>query len=121
MWFGSHFNSITKLCPDIKLEWVRDFKLLGINFDNNLAKMESNFSIKLEEIDKLLACWIYRYITPYGKISIIKSLALSKLSLVALVIPNPSKQMFKQIESVFFKFLWHNKSEKVSREHAKLP
>ena len=29
--------------------------------------------------------------------------------------------MFKQIENIFFKFLWNNKSEKVSREHAKLP
>lgn len=68
----------------------------------------------------MLANWLYRYVTPYGKI-IIKSLALSRLSHVALVVPNPSKQMFKQIESIFFKFLWNNKSEKVSREHAKLP
>ena len=29
--------------------------------------------------------------------------------------------MFKQIETIFFKFIWNNKSEKVRREDAKLP
>ena len=69
----------------------------------------------------MLGGWFYRYITPYGKVVIIKTLALSKLSDAALVVPSPSKQMLKQIECLFFKFIWSNKSEKVSREHAKLP
>ena len=60
--------------------------------------------------------WFYRFLTPYGKVVIIKTLALSKLSDAALVVPNPSKQMLKQIECLFF-----YKSEKVSREHSKLP
>ena len=121
IWFGSNSNSNNKLCPELQLQWDKNFKLLGIRFDNNLNTMESNFYDKIEEIEKMLASWLYRYITPYGKVTIIKSLALSKLSHVALVIPNPSKQMFKQIETLIFKFLWNNKSEKVSREHAKLP
>ena len=29
--------------------------------------------------------------------------------------------MFKQIETIFYKFIWNNKSEKVSREDTKLP
>ena len=121
VWFGSDYNTGLKLCPDLNLEWVKTFTLLGIKFDNNLERMESNFAVKLEIIEKLLANWLYRYITPYGKIIIIKTLALSKLCHVALVIPNPTKQMFKQIENIFFKFLWNNKSEKVSREDSKLP
>ena len=121
VWFGSNYNTGLKLCPDLNLEWVKTFTLLGIKFDNNLERMESNFTVKLEIIEKLLANWLYRYITPYGKITIIKTLALSKLCHVALVIPNPTKQMFKQIENIFFKFLWNNKSEKVSREDSKLP
>jgi hypothetical protein len=69
----------------------------------------------------MLACWFYRYVTPYGKVTIIRTLALSQLSHIALVIPNPSKQMFKRIETIFFRFLWNNKSEKVCRDDAKLP
>ena len=121
VWFGTNFNSNQKLCPDLPLKWSKTFTLLGIEFNNNLEGMEKNFNDKLEKVEKMLSCWIYRYITPYGKITIIKTLALSIISHVALVIPNPSKRMFKQIESIFFKFIWNNKSEKVRREDAKLP
>ena len=121
VWFGTEFNSDRRLCPDLKLQWVKNFTLLGINFNNNLDHMENNFSEKLEKIQKMLSCWFYRYITPFGKVTIIKTLALAKLSHVALIIPNPTKQMFKQIETTFFNFIWNNKSEKVRREDAKLP
>ena len=121
IWFGVNHNSNLKLCPDISLVWVKTFTLLGINFDNNLEAMENNFWDKIENIEKMLSCWFYRYLTPYGKVTIIRTLALSQLSHIALVIPNPTKQMFKRIESIFFRFLWNNKSEKVCREDAKLP
>ena len=121
IWFGSNYNSSEKLCPELGLVWVKNFTLLGINFDNNLTKMEQNFEDKIEKIEKMLSCWFYRYLTPYGKVTIIKTLALSKLSHVALVVPNPTKQMFKKIETIFYKFIWNNKSEKVSREDTKLP
>ena len=42
--------------------------------------MESNYTDKIEEIKKMLGGWFLRYLTPYGKITVIKSLALSKLS-----------------------------------------
>ena len=121
VWFGSDYNSNNKLCPDLNLKWVKDFTLLGINFNNNLDRMEQNFTEKVEKMEKMLSCWFYRYITPYGKVTIIKTLALSMLSHVALIIPNPSKQMFKQIETTFFNFIWNKKSEKIRREDAKLP
>ena len=38
-----------------------------------------------------------------------------------MIIPNPSKQMFKEIDKLLFNFLWGNKSEKVRREDSKLP
>ena len=121
IWFGLNHNSNIKLCPDISLTWVKNFTLLGLDFDNNLESMENNFWNKVEEIEKMLSLWFYRYLTPYGKVTIIRTLALSKLSHIALVIPNPSKQMFKRIESILIRFLWNNKSEKVSRYDAKLP
>ena len=83
--------------------------------------MNRNFEEKIESIENLLQHWSYRYLSPFGKVTIIKSLALSKLSHIALVIPNPTKQMFKRIETAFFKFLWGGKSEKVSRQDSKLP
>ena len=58
--------------------------------------------------------------TVYGKITVIKTLALSKLSHLALVLPNLDRKQIKEIESIFFKFLWGNKPDKVSRDHCKL-
>ena len=116
-----NFLSQTKLCPEINLIWDTKFTLLGIDFDNNLVTMEDNFWSKIRSIEKLLASWSYRYLTPYGKITIIKSLALSKLSHVALVIPSPSKRMLKYLETIIHNFLWNDKSEKVCRADTKLP
>ena len=120
IWFGAGHHFGHKLCPDLPLNWDNKFKLLGIEFDNNLEKMDSNYSTKIEEITKLLNCWIYRNVTPYGKIVIIKTLALSKLSHTALVIPSLSNKRVKEIETLFFKFLWGNKPDKVSRECVKI-
>ena len=62
-----------------------------------------------------------RYLTPYGKITVIKTLALSKLSHVALVIPSLSSAKIKKLEKIFFDFIWCKKSEKVRRDDTKLP
>ena len=120
VWFGKDYNN-PNLCHDLQLDWDTNFRLLGIDFNNNLDNMETNFHQKIEIIDKLLNCWIYRTLTVYGKITVIKTLALPKLSHLALVLPNLNKTQIKIIETKFFKFLWGNKPDKVSRDHCKLP
>ena len=120
IWFGSAWANTTELCPDLKLDWDTDFRLLGIDFDNNLAKMDRNLDDKIGEIRKLFNCWINRTMSPYGKITIIKTLAISKLSHAALVIPTINKNKIKEIEDIMFKFLWNNKPDKVAREDIKL-
>ena len=121
VWFGSEHDSNRKLCPDLHLKWVKTFTLLGINFDNALASMSDNFDQSVQKIENMFSSWSYRYLTPFGKITVIKSLGLSKLSLIALVIPNPTKEKIKRIESIFYKFFWGKGSEKVRRDDCKLP
>ena len=72
-------------------------------------------------MEKLLSGWLYCHLSPFGKVTVIKSLALSKLSHIALVIPTPSKTMIKRIEKIFYNFLWNGKSDKVNRNDLKLP
>ena len=93
VWFGKEHNSNIKLCPDLNLNWSKNFKLLGIDFDSNLEHMQDNFIDKVKKIEKMLFSWSYRYLTPLGKVTIVKTLGLSKVSHVALVIPNPNKDM----------------------------
>ena len=104
VWFGSAHDSNLKLCPELELKWVKQFELLGINFDNNLESMCRNFDQKIGKIEKLLSHWSYRYLTPFGKVTIIKSLALSKLSHVAQVVPNPTKMMIKKLKQFYTDF-----------------
>ena len=120
IWFGKGAKNNFTLCPDLQLDWDSKFKLLGIDFDNNLENMDSNFESKLKEINKILSCWFHRTLTVYGKITVIKTLALSKLSNLVMVLPNLNKTQLNAIETSFFRFLWGNKPDKVSREHAKL-
>ena len=121
VWIGSKHDSNEKLCNDLNLKWVKSFTLLGINFDSALVNMKNNFSDKIDNVEKMLSNWSYRYLTPFGKVTVVKSLGLSKLSHVALVIPNPTKDMIKRVDSIFYKFIWGKGSEKVRREDAKLP
>ena len=121
IWFGRDYNSNVRFCMEDNLEWDTSFRLLGVNIDNNLEKMDDNFYDKLEEIRKVLNSWLYRYLTPYGKITVIKSLALSKISHIALVLPTLKAKMIKDVEGILFKFLWNAKSEKVARKVTYLP
>jgi hypothetical protein len=56
----------------------------------------------------------------YGKLVIIKTLALPKLSHLALVLPDLDSREIKSLENLILSFLWNNKPDKVSRDHAKL-
>ena len=36
------FQSKTKICPDLELEWDNRFKLLGINVNNNIQNIDED-------------------------------------------------------------------------------
>ena len=88
------------------LKWAHNFDLLGIKFDSNLDHMFNNFTEKIEKIERVLKNWSFRYLTPFGKVTIVKTLGLSKLSHVALIIPNPPVDMIKRIERLFYTFFF---------------
>ena len=106
IWFGKAAEYTHRLCPDIPLIWDNKFRLLGIDFDNTLSNMERNFDLKMEEIRNLLCSWKHRKLTSYGKIVVIKTLALSKLSHAALVIESINDRKVKDFERMLSKFLW---------------
>ena len=121
IWIGRDADSDRVLCPEEGLVWTKTFSLLGINFDNKLEQMDQNYHEKIDEIKKLLQGWLYRHLSPYGKIVVLKSIALSKLSHIALVIPTLSKNDLKRIETILFNFLWSNKNAKIAKIDAFKP
>ena len=90
-----------KLCEEYKLIWTDRFRLLGVDFDSDLAHMDTNFKTKIEDIEKLFKSWLFRHLTPLGKVTVVKSMALSKLSHLVLVCPHLETQnLFKSFYGI---------------------
>ena len=116
--FGPMPEGDRRLCHDITLTWEQDFTLLGIQFNPSLSNMEVNFDLKLNEINKTINNWKHRFLSPLGRLTIVKTLLLSKIAHVAIVLPTVSNKIIKNLESLIYSFIW-GKSPNVARDDAK--
>ena len=99
------------------LNALTTFKLLGINFCVHLEKCEKfNFPEKVSDIKETINKWNRRYLTPLGKITVIKTLLMSKLNHAFSAPPDPEDKLIKEINDIFFQFIWSNKPAKINRE-----
>merc|ERR1711884_828390 len=85
---GKKAKTDTKICPDLNLNYVKRLKVLGVTFASDPKDMEENYENKVIEIKKLLNRWSFRNLTVYGRVQLVKSLALSKITHIVQVIPN---------------------------------
>ena len=108
VWIGINKYSTSSIKPRWKLSWGKtEFKLLGINFHVNLESMQGiNFNEKIQKIRSLIKLWKRRYLTPLGKITVIKSLLLPILNHLFISLPNPTDQILKELSNIFFEYLW---------------
>ena len=76
VWIGSREHCREKLNISADLQWGdKDFSVLGINFSVNLDTIpELNFNIAMNKAKQLLNCWNSRYLTPIGRITVIKTM-----------------------------------------------
>ena len=111
-------GSNLRFCEDYNLCWEEEqFTVLGIKFTLDLQQMiPVNYESKLEEIQKLLSCWSKRMLTPYGKITVIKSLPLSKITHLILALPTASTVIVNQLQMMFFNFVWNNARDRIQRK-----
>ena len=106
------------LCTDLKLIWTNKFTYLGITYDvqdmENIT--EQNIALKEKEIHKLINAWTGRNVTPLGKIILIKSLLISKITHILLSLPTPKEQTFQKLDNIFGNFIWQGKPPKLRKE-----
>ena len=121
VWIGKNRFLNINLCEEYGLIWTNKFRLLGVDFDSDLAQMDTNFESKITEINKLFKSWMFRHLTPFGRVTVIKSMALSKLGHLVLVCPHMGTDNVGKLKSLIFKFLWNNKPDRMKRKHAMLP
>ena len=63
----------------------------------------------------LIQQWKRRILTPIGRISIVKTLILSKLNHLFISIPTPQHEKIKELCANIFEFIWKSKCDKVKR------
>ena len=106
-----------KISTNQNLEWgVTEFTFLGIHFSVDLNKMaEINYSKAVNKIEKLLNGWNRRCLTPIGKITVIKTLAVSQLNHIIVTCPTGGAKYIYELEKKFYAFLWDGKPDKIKR------
>ena len=110
-----------KLCNDINLTWTPQLKFLGVILDNKYIQTDVNFDLKINEIKKVIARWDYKFLSPYGRKLIVQQLCISKLSQLAITLPNIDSKKLKDLENTLKTFIWGSKKNKVAWKDTKLP
>ena len=93
--FGKQHKK-TKFVDELGVKWCLEFKLLGIYFDVTLSKMLVNYDKAIESVRKELSSWKHKFLTIFGKITVIKTLCLPKLIHIVSVVPNSNLVHLKQ-------------------------
>ena len=94
IWLGKNRNSIAKLYD---LKWPREpVTALGTAFSYDSDKCEvKNFHDKATKIQKMFNLWSQRDLSLYGKITIAKTLGLSKMIFSSACLPTPPHIVLK--------------------------
>jgi len=118
VWIGRKRFSKEKLSISIPLTWgINEFDLLGIRYNLKLSDIISdNYTSAIHNIQKIVLAWSKRTLTPFGKITVIKTFLLSKLNHLFISLPNPAPSLLDKINTIFYKFIWDNKPDKVKRD-----
>ena len=113
IWIGAKKYSTDAIKTRWKLSWgTTRFKLLGITFDVDLDKMIGiNYMDKIAQIKNSIKMWRRRFLTPLGKITVIKSLLLPKITHLLISLPNPDTEVLNIISSIFYDFLWTGRAK----------
>ena len=117
MWVGHGVEERTGLCEELPIQWTNRMKVLGISFENDLDNMsKNNFEGKIDEIKSVIKTWYRRHLTIYGKICVIKSLILPKLTHLLSSLPNPTPEFIRGLDTILYQFVWNGKRDKISRK-----
>ena len=88
--------------------------MLGIEFSVNQEDITgSNYTNKIQSAQRLLSDWSFRSLSLLGKVCVVKTLVLPIFVQIFTVLPTPSEQVLKDIEKMFFEFIWDKKGDKI--------
>ena len=96
VWFGCKNTPKEIFLPDLKFEWnPSNFNILGVVFTTSLKNItDINIEKKMKDMQKEINNWTKRDLTPFGKVTVIKTLVISKIVHILLALPSPSEKLF---------------------------
>ena len=105
----------------LNLEWNPEkFNILGVEFTIGLDNIsDRNIEPELIEMQREINQWSKRDLTPFGRVTVIKTIVLSKIIHILTTLPTPSKIMMCRINTMLYQFLWSNKPDKIKRNIAR--
>ena len=115
LWISSSKNRQSS-CMLYDIKWPKEvIRCLGIYIVHNLNECKKlNFVHKLHNIDNVLKLAERRTFTLFGKVCILKSIALSTILYTAMCLTVPDK-MIEKIDGRIFRSLWE-KPERIKRK-----
>jgi len=113
VWLGPMKNS-KKIVEGIA--WTSDpIKTLGVYFGHDVKeKLRLNWESRIDKMVQCVEQWKRRKLTLLGRITVVKSLILSKVIYLAQVMECPDEYV-KKINKVIFNFIWMGKRDKIKR------
>jgi len=113
MWLGKDRNNKTK---PLGIQWPsKSIYALGVHFSYDQDTLvKENLEAKLHPLENILNLWRTRNLTTIGKINIVKTIALSKLTYIASLIP-VSTDFIAKINQIISSFIWNNKPPKIKK------
>ena len=117
LWIGSLSNSVVQICRNHRLDWSQGpFKILGVTFTTEVFDIwKVNSNEVLTKVENLCKQWAKRKLTLPGRITIIKSLAISKFTHMFLALPSPPEELVKRLDKIFYRFLWNSGPDRIKR------
>ena len=96
---------------------TKTLKILGVIFTPEVFDIwDYNSDIIVKKFNGMIKVWSKRKLTLIGRVTVMKSLMLSKFAYLFLALPNPPGVLLKSLESMFFKFLWNKGPDRISRK-----
>lgn len=95
---------------------IQKLKRLEFGYQRT-QKLETNLT-SLNKIEKMQNCfgWSVHRLSIIGKITVLKSLVASQVHVIHRLSPlQTSSQIIKQINDLFFDFLWNSRGDKIKR------
>ena len=102
--------------PFEKLKSKSSFKLLGIKLNPDLENLDINWRDAIDKARKETFRWKGIKTSVFGRVNIVKTCILSKFNHIAAIVPQPSKDLIKQIENIIVDFINNSKRHVYPKE-----